>query len=361
MTFADARAAYPVLARLAYLNAGTNGPLAHATVAAMLERTRRDLAEGRGDKPYIEEVLALREEVRSRIAGVLGVDADNVALTSSTTDSCNRVVAGLGLGPDDEIVTTDSEHFGLLGPIRASGARIRVARVRARPAAAAYDAIAAEITPRTRLLGLSHVSWHTGHVVPVEELERDTGLPLLVDGAQSAGAIPVAAAPFDFYAISCQKWLCGPDTTGALYVADPDALHIAAPTYFAQRSHDVDGSFVPKEGARRFDSGWLSAASLVGLLAALDTHPEWRFQRAAEMKERCRALLAERFDVVTEPGPGTLVAVRAPGDAAAAAERALAAGVVIRDLPGTGWLRVSCGYWTSEEDLERLVAALSTS
>jgi selenocysteine lyase/cysteine desulfurase len=63
--------------------------------------------------------------------------------------------------------------------------------------------------------------------------------------------------------------------------------------------------------------------------------------------------------VVTEPGQATLVSFRAPGDAPDDAGRAYEAGVIIRDLPGTGWLRASCGWWTSDEDIERLVAALT--
>ena len=70
---------------------------------------------------------------------------------------------------------------------------------------------------------------------------------------------------FDYYAVSCQKWLCGPDVTGALVVADPDALPVALPSYFAQTEHEPDGSYVVREGAERFDSGWIGTPSLTGL------------------------------------------------------------------------------------------------
>src|SRR5215218_2566341 len=100
-----------------------------------------------------------RLRLRTRIAELIGATPEQLALTSSTTDGCNIVLAGLGLGPDDEIVTTDAEHFGLAGPVFASGARVRVARVEGRPAADAVELIAAEVTPRTRLIALSHVLW----------------------------------------------------------------------------------------------------------------------------------------------------------------------------------------------------------
>ncbi len=359
MTFEEARAAFPVLERIAYLNAGSMGPLSRATAEAMIESARRDLEQGRGGKPYFEEMLRLREDVRGRIANLIAVEPERVALTSSTTDGCNVVLAGLDLGPDDEVVTTDAEHPGLLGPLNASGARVVVAPTTGRPAADALETILAAVTPRTRLVALSHVAWTTGQIFPVRELKAETGLPVLVDGAQAVGAIPVEAGDVDFYTVSCQKWLCGPDPLGALYVRDPERLRIALPTYFSLVSIETDGSFEPKPGAARFDSGWLAPPSLAGLIAALDGAPDWRFERAAEIAERCRVALAERLEVVTEPHQATLVSFVASGDAAETAARAYDAGVVIRDLPRTGWCRASCGYWTSEEDIARLVAAVA--
>ena len=347
------RDAYPVLERYAYLNAGSAGPLARATVEAIERGRRRDLEEGRGGPRYFDETLATRERVRAALAAEIGVPATKVALTSSTTAGCNIVLAGLELGPAGEILTTDAEHFGLLGALHASGARVRAV-------APQLDQLLAAVTPRTRLVALSHVLWTTGHVVPLRELKEETGLPLLVDGAQSVGAIPVDASGCDWYTISGQKWLCGPDPTGGLYVADPEALRVALPSYFAQAGYESDGAFEPKEGAARFDSGWIDSPSLAGLEAALAVHPDWRFERAAAMAARCRELLAARYEVVTEPGHATLVSFRLPeGDPAEAARRAYERGVIIRDIPKTGLLRVSCGYWTSEEDLERLLDALS--
>jgi histidinol-phosphate/aromatic aminotransferase/cobyric acid decarboxylase-like protein len=85
--------------------------------------------------------------------------------------------------------------------------------------------------------------------------------------------------------------------------------------------------------------------------------PEWRFERAAEQAARCRELLAPLVEVV--PGGATLVAFRAD-DPAALVAKLFEAGVVVRDLPGTGLVRVSCGWWTNEEDLERISLAIAT-
>lgn len=346
-----------MLERYAYLNAGTFGPLPRATVEAMQEVERRELEEGRSSRAYFERALADREALRARFAELIGSRPGLIALTSSTTEGCNVVVGGLGIGPADEVVTTDSEHPGLFGALVASRATLRIADVRDRPAAEALAALRAEITPRTRLIAISHVSWLTGAVLPVRELSGH-GVPVLVDGAQAAGTIPVDVEELgcDFYTVSAQKWLLGPAATGALYVGPErlDECRVAFPSYFSWRLPDYE----LVEGAGRFEGSWTPPASVAGLLASLafafDAGEE-RFARAREATERCRQLLAERgADVVTEAGQGTLVSWRAQEPAELVA-RLSAEGVIVRDLPGTGLVRASCGFWTSDEDLERLV------
>jgi L-cysteine/cystine lyase len=358
VTFAEARAMFPVLERVAYLNAGTFGPLASATADAMAEQARRDVEEGRGGMPYIEAMLALRTTARDRVATLLGTTAEHISLTPSTTTGCNIVLAGLGLTRDDDIVTTDAEHFGLAGPVFASGARVRVAAVQDKPPEQVVDAILAEVTPHTKLLAVSHVLWSTGAVVPVHELKERTGLPIVVDGAQSAGAIPVDVGELDYYTVSGQKWLCGPESTGALYVADPDLLRVAAPSYFAQESFEPGGEYVVRAGAQRFDSGWTPVAALSGMITALDLAPEWRFARIAELAERCRELLAERVEVVTAPDQAGLVTFAPNGDPEETVTRLHEQGVMVRSVPRTPWVRASTGWWNDERDLERLAGAV---
>ena len=349
-SFEDVRAAYPVLDEFAYLNAGTNGPLARSTVEAMLAEELVDLTQGRGGEPYFSRALGMRDDVRAKLAAQLGADPSQVALTRSTTDGCNIVLAGLDLGPEDEVVTSDVEHFGLIGPLQASGATV---------VTAPEDRIVEAVTNRTRLVAISHISWVTGNTLEPGRVKAETGLPILVDGAQSAGVMPVQAGDFDYYAVSCQKWLSGPDVTGTLVVARPDDLRVALPSYFAQLEHNPDGSYVAREGAERFDSGWIGTPSLAGLSTALDVHPEWRFERVAEMAAKCRTALEERFEVVTKPGQAGLVSFRPKSDPTELVDELRGAGVIVRELPGRNLIRVSCGYWTSDDDLERLLSGLS--
>ena len=351
MTLDEARAQFPVFERYAFLNAGSSGPLPQAAVDAAAARLERDLDEGRSGKAYIEEILELRERIREGIAAVLGASADHVALTESTTRGCQVVVSGLGLDQADEILTTDQEHFGLLGQLHGSGARVVLAE-------ADEDALLAAVTPRTRLVAVSHVLWTTGRRLDVARLRRPDGPLLLVDGAQSAGAIPVDLTGADFYTVSAQKWLCGPDPSGALFVRDPERLRVALPSMFSTRSYEPDGSFAPKDGARRFDAGWIGAPSLAGLEASLGVHPEWRYEGAAAAATRCRELLEPLVDVVTPPGQSTLVSFRPPGDPAELVATLHDQGVIVRELPGRNLVRASCGWWTSEDDLSRLAAGL---
>ena len=354
MNVEAARAQFPVLERYAYLNAGTNGPLARATVDALVGQAQRDLVEGRSSKAYFERMLELREEARRGFASVLNVDVRQVALVDSTTRGCATVLTGLGLSGEDEVITTDQEHFGLTGPLYATGARVVIVE-------ADEDAILAAVAPRTRLVATSHVLWTTGRRLDLHRVKRESGLPVLVDGAQSAGAIEVDVGDLDFYTVSAQKWLCGPDPSGALYVRDPELVRIKSPSYFSQESYERSGAFVARTTSARFDAGWVGVPNLVGLIAALGTHPEWRYTRAAEMAARCRELLSPHVEVVTPPGHSTLVSFRPPSDPTELVVSLHAAGVIVRELPGRDLMRASCGWWTNEDDLQRLVAGLAAA
>ena len=344
MTPAEARAMFPVLEKRAYLQAGSVGPLSSPTLEAIEAADRRGLEVGRGSPAAWEQAFANETALRQRIASLIHVPEDKVILTTSTTEGCNIVVTGLRLTPEDEVVTTNAEHPGLLLPLIASGARIKKADVLNRPAAEATGAIVAEVTPRTKLVALSHVLWLNGHVVPLADIKRETGLPLLVDGAQSVGAIPVDAAVADWYTVSGQKWLCGPETTGALYVADHATLRPQMQSYAASAATDT----------RRLGVVHLGPSMVAGLLSAVGQIPEWGFKRAAELVARCRdALVQAGAELRTEAGQGTLVSFRLPGDPVEVTKAAEARGVVIRHLPD-GWLRASVGWWNDESDIDRL-------
>jgi selenocysteine lyase/cysteine desulfurase len=361
MSWPDARARFPVLDTFAYLNAGTFGPLSRGTLDAEGALRRWEGEHGRGGKAYFDAMIERRDRVRGLLADQIRVPHDRVALTDSTTSAVQIVVSGLGLTDGDEVVSTDAEHFGLTGPLVASGATLRIARVRDASAADVFELIRAQVTPATRLIATSAVSWIDGTVFPWRELREATGLQILVDGAQGAGAIDEDASAADYYTVSAQKWLCGPDSTGALYVREPDALPARLVAYPSAASYDIaEGVWEPKPGAARFDRTFTPASSLAGLETAFADLPAGRFERARELTEQCRELLLEHgHDVVTEAGQATLVSFRPSGEPAEAVVALYERGVVLRELPGTGLLRASIGWWNDRSDLERLVDGLA--
>ena len=110
--------------------------------------------------------------------------AADLALTTSTSEGIAQVIGGLELGRGDEIVTSDEEHPGLLGALAAAR---ELKGVSIRPVALAQ--VADAVGPRTRLVACSHVGWMSGSLAPAELAEVD--VPVLLDGAQGVGAIPV--------------------------------------------------------------------------------------------------------------------------------------------------------------------------
>ncbi len=357
MDAAALRAEFPVLARLAYLNSGTQGPVPDRGAKAASAEVEREAAEGRGGPRHFEHLMGLGERLRVSAARVLGCDTEEVALTGSTTDGMNGVLTALDLGPGDEVLTSDEEHPGLLGPL-ATGRQRRGYDVRVAP----FAEIANAIGPRTKLVACSHVSWVNGQVVDTAALAAAEPLVLL-DGAQGLGAVPTLMDEIgcDFYGAAGQKWLCGPDGTGYLYVrADLCAdLPSPWPSYMTLDNPGEPLASAPKGGARRFDVGfsaplWAWAADAFEVL----DEPGWDavHARGPQLAARLAAELAERGVEVAPRGHSTLVAWHSD-DATAEALRLNEAGVVVREIPGRGLVRASVGAWSSEDDLERLLGA----
>ena len=368
------RSGMPSVRRAVYLNAGTFGPM--PTRAADAIRARVDEVETRGrlGSAGYAEFLRVREEARAALAESVSSDPARVALTHSTSGGINLVLGGMAFAEGDEIITTDNEHAGLLEPLgalqRRYGVAVRVAEVLA--GGDALAAISALIGPRTRLVALSHVLWANGRILPlrqISEAAHAAGVPVLVDGAQSAGAIDVdpAALGVDAYAGPGQKWLCGPNGVGFLWVAEgfEDRFEVAAPSYYTRDFRSAGAPFWP--GARRHDGASLTTAALAGLTAAVQFRRElvgWSEGAAqmADVRARCVQLLSGVPGVTIQAdseGAAPLVAFTVAGHPAEEVVAALeGAGVLARSLPGLDWVRVSLGYWISDGDLERLAAAL---
>lgn len=349
------RAQFPIFERFSYLNAGTEGPLPARAAEAVRARIDLEVTGGRSGKAYIEGVIDLATRVRAGYASVLGCDADQVALTGSTTDGVNTVLAGLDLSPGDEIVTSDEEHPGLLAPLgrarRRCGVEVKVAP---------FASLAEAVSSKTRLVACSHVSWVNGQVVDVAALTA-TGVPVLLDAAQALGAIPVNVRELGcaFYAGSGQKWLCGPEGSGCLYVNTEhlDDLLVPWPGYSSVADPENALEFEAAEGTKRLDHGFPVPLRSAWALASLEVFAEagwdWVHERAADLAARLAARLTELGVPAMPRGRSTLVSWRAD-DPQGEVERFAAQGFIVRSIPSLGLVRASAGAWSSEDELDGL-------
>jgi L-cysteine/cystine lyase len=361
------RAELACIGGCAYLNAGTNGPLPRAAAEAMSAEVEAAFRSPRIGARAFERFWEVRGRAREAAARRLGAPVEEVAVTTSTSQGVGLVTAGLDWEFGDEIVTTTEEHPGILGPLDELRAR-HGAVIRAVPA----DDVIAAIGPTTRMVALSHVLWTTGRVLPMAEISEAAhaaGALVLVDGAQSAGQLDLRMdeAGADFYAISGQKWLLGPNGTGALWVAarHHDRLRPATPSYLTY-ADGIVGNMRP--GATRFDPGTIDLAALAGIAAAIEwvdgLEGGWQAwlalgrERVAAARER---LAAAEIPAVDPPGGSTgLVAFEVPGHEPVDVVPALAErSVLLRSIPETPYLRLSVGPWTSDADLDALIDGLT--
>jgi selenocysteine lyase/cysteine desulfurase len=353
------RAQFPVLERLAYLNAGTDGPLPAKAVAAARGELERELTDGRA-MAHFECRTELSDALRALYARALGADPVDVSLTTCTTEGMAHVIAGLALEPGDEIVTSDEEHPGLLGALGAAR-ELRGVAVREVP----FAELASALSARTKLVACSHVGWVSGLLAPAELANLE--VPVLLDGAQGVGAVDVDvnALGCAAYAGAGQKWMCGPDGTGMLYVSAELRERLAVPRRgygnLAEPNKGLDAQ--PHQDGRRFDALSLNAETLAGALAAGEaleaTGREMIHERARTLAAQLVEMLSRAGREVAPRGETTLVSFTsedAVGERAALAER----GVVVRNIPDRPWLRASVGAWNNERDLERLLDALTS-
>ena len=343
------RAAFPVCASRAYLNAGTDGPIASQAVAAARAELDDELASGRV-REHFERRMELRKELRDRYAARLGTKSEDVAITSSTSEV--QPVDGAG----DVILTSTDEHPGLLGPLASARDRHGVELE-----LAAWDDLPDAVRAETALVACSHINWVDGRVVPERLATRcaEGGVPLLLDRAD------VEALGCSVYSGSGQKWLCGPDGAGMLWVAPAmrDAVAVTDPGWSAMADpHDPLSGKLQPDG-RRYDGPSLSREATAFAIAAHDVLAEVGFDA---VHERARALAATFAQALVDSGRDvmprgqtTLVSWRFDGDSEAERNRLHGEGVVIRDLPGRGILRASVGAWNDESDLQRLLEVLA--
>lgn len=348
----------------------------------MQQGNRQELLEGRATSASNSESKLAAAELRQVMARLVKASPNEIALTHHTTDGMNIAVHGLNWQPGDEVVTTTLEHPGGFLPVYVVRQRFGVAvkMIDLPPELGPEEVVArfeAAISPRTRLLVFSHVAWNTGLRLPLAEIvamAHRHHVLCAVDAAQAAGAIPLdlPASGVDFYAMPGQKWLCGPEGTGALYVRGDD-LSLLQPTFVGYRTlgdegtSNLSGYFLPAANARRYEVGTTYRPGLKAMATNLTWLEEtigwdWIHARIAHLFDYARGALVAlpSVTVITPPGPqaGLLTFILQGQDPTRVVEQLEQADIIIRSIGQPNALRLSTGFYNTEADIDRLLAAL---
>lgn len=368
----------PAVQQAAYLNTGTFGPLPKVTVAAMTELLQRELVEGRLNPGLWETRNEAKTRARAEAARVLGCLPDNIVLTRHTTDGMNIGIMGLNWRPGDELIISNLEHPGGQGPAynvaRRYGVGIRTAQL-GDGAGDVVGKLERLINRRTRMLIISHLSWNTGTLLPLKEIiemAHAHNVLVIADAAQSAGSVPVNVLELgvDVYATPGQKWLCGPEGTGATYISDEalEQLNLTVVGYTSAASWEHRGGyFTPKHTAERHEAGGMFAPALLGQATSLSWIREtvgfdWVYERIRHLGDYAWQQLSAipGISILTpRDQKAGLISFCVDGmEPPVIVERLAQQGVVIRHIGDPVCARVSTGFYNNEEDIDRLAGAL---
>jgi selenocysteine lyase/cysteine desulfurase len=357
---------------LAYMNSGTLGPMPKPVYYAVVDAYRALSADpGRENTRHNLAQGGLRE----KLAAFVGADPTEIALTRNTTEGMSFVANGLDLAAGDEVLLSHHEHPGGLEPWKLKAKRRGIV-VRELPfplptpdPAAVLNRFEDAITPRTKVISVSHVTFPTGCMLPVKELAalaRPRGILTVVDGAHGIGmlALDMHDLGIDFYASSPYKWMGGPVGTGFLYLRQESQQQVW-PTVANTGWDD------PERAAARYDRlGQRAGPLLMATSAALDFQNAIGRQRIEQriraLAGRLRERLAEIPQVQVHTSAHPLLACGLTGFALEGFDR--------RDVVDTLWrrhhiwvrhtdlglntVRVSTHHYNTEAQVDRVAEAL---
>jgi selenocysteine lyase/cysteine desulfurase len=373
----------PVLQDWTYLNTGTVGIMPEP----VLEKHLAYIADHeRGGHATQHRAIEGYERARSTLAEFIGAQPGDVALNRNATDGINWVAANFPLEPGDEVVTSTEEHpamiFPWLAACQRSGATLRFTPLTHNPDELVEN-LSQIVSPATRVVTMSQVSCETGKRVPVERIREIVGpdVAVLVDASQSVGQFPVnvTALNANFVIGNGHKWLAGPKGTGFAWF-QPDSIDLVPPAYFGDGAVDPHWSrayYQTEPGppvtfagdATRFEFGTRAWHMYEALADAIEYQGAlgWDavFDHVRGISGHMKAVLEEipGVDVITPP----------EWDASSGIVSFTTSGLVGRDVSKRLWdeqriaqrsvevpsaVRVSCTYFTSEDDVTRLAEAV---
>jgi len=374
----DLRALFLLREGVVFLNHGSFGACPRPVFAAY-QAWQRELEEEPVE--FLDRRIdGLLAHARSALGRLLGADPLDLVFVPNATTAMNIVARSLPLGPGDEVLSTDHEYGAVDRMWRLvcaeRGARLVRAEISlpVRSPHEVADRIWAYVTPRTRVLSVSHITSPTAVEFPVAELvarARGRGILTVVDGAHAPGQIPLNLADLgaDFYAGNCHKWMMAPKGAGFLW-ARRDAQQLLKPLVISWGGESAKG---PGPSPFLDDHGWQGTRDISPFLAVPDAIRFLEEHGWDSVRARCRALVEEFTAAVKElglepasagpqPWPLQMRAYRLPPCDGRALQRRLFERWRI-EVPVIAWndrflLRVSVQGYNTEGDLEALLGAL---
>ena len=378
--FAEARRQFLIPEGVAYCNTGTLGASPREVVDQLADGTRRleaELAEWPYFQPDGEPLTGYQPlaEARAAVGAFLNAPGDDTALVQNATMGMSFLANGLDLAAGDEVLSTDHEHVGGICPWRLYAKRrgIVVKELTLLPALAGgpeavVKLFADAMTPKTRVLVVSHITSGLGIRLPVRELcalARERGVLSLIDGAQAVGQIRVdlQALGCDAYVASPHKWLLAPKGTGLLYVRR--AVQDRFWTTLASATFDDR-----EKGAFRFmQYGTGSVPVVQGLLAALrfvdrigiDRIERWDALLTKRLRDGLARAPKARLSSPADPRfAAAITTFRVEGTKARALQDALwARKVRVRAQGDERGVRLSAHLYVSPADIDRVLETAS--
>ncbi len=274
LSWPEVRDLFPLRRDRSYLNTGGLGPASQPVLDAVRRQTEKQAYDG-------EHGHGRFHTYRISTAGFMGADPEEISFTRNATESNSIIAAGLRLVPGDEVIFESHAHpggsFPWLNRQMLHGIKVRIFDPDPESPEGNIERIFDLVNERTRVIQVSQITAPTGLLfdsVAIARRARDAGIWFHIDGAQSAGMIPIDlhALECDSYATSGHKWLNGPQETGILYIArnrinEVDCSHIGA---YSNSRYELPDVFAYYPDVSRHEYGTRDAAAIVGLGAALE-------------------------------------------------------------------------------------------
>jgi selenocysteine lyase/cysteine desulfurase len=358
--------------------------LAHAGVT-VLPRAAADALRDFADRASLQHqenlgIWRQMDAARAVAAKLLGAQAEEIALLGPTSLGLNIVANGFPWQEGDEVVYHADDYPANAYPwLKLASRGVRPVLLRPeKPGWITPELVERALTPRTRLVALASAHFLSGYRIDLDAIGRllhARGVYFCLDAIQTAGAFPTRVDHVDFLSADSHKWMLGPVGAGIVMIKQkhfglirPDLLgswNVVSPDFIAQEKIE----FYP--GGRRYEPGVLNIPGILGMKAALELILRQGVEAVAERILELRAYLVPRMEAlgfslyaagVPREAQSGIITFSCPAELWTRLPPVLEAEKITvsfrRNRAGQGLLRVSPHFYNTEEDLDRLLAAL---